>query len=260
MNDARRHDRNGLILIVGCLVLLGLGIAFAGLMQALEPKRDPVTLCPEGKAVAGHFVVLFDRTDPMSDLQRQRALDELHSIERSRLRPGELLSVWAIGDYEEGTVRCLFSRCYPGREAHALWENPAFIGAACDSLFTKPLDSALASLPREERASRSPIMSAIREISEQPEFTEVHGPREIVLISDLMENTAAFSLYRNRPDFQLVRTLRAHDKTRADLRGVIVNVLYVGRRDNQVSTADLLEFWQAYFADCHAAAVRFHRL
>ncbi len=135
------------------------------------------------------------------------------------------------------------------------------MAAQCESLFWSPLVSVLRSVPAHAGANRSPILSAIQELSEQDEFAGRVAARRLVVVSDLFENSAATSFYRQRPDFNAVRALPTFAALRANLRGASVEVLYITRPgDGQIVGVRVREFWREYFQLCGAGSVTFQRL
>jgi hypothetical protein len=104
-------------------------------------------------------------------------------------------------------------------------------------------------------------LSAIHELSEQDEFAGRVAARRLVVVSDLFENSAATSFYRQRPDFNAVRALPTFATLRANLQGASVQVLYITRPgDSQIVGVHVREFWREYFHLCGAGSVAFQRL
>jgi hypothetical protein len=261
MSNARSHDRQGIALLVGSSALLGAGFALALLVERAMPALDPVTLQAAGRASEGSVSVLLDLTDPMTPAQRGRLEVRLRGLEREELRANDLLSVWELSSTDEGPLRRLYARYYPGRDANPLWSNPGRVAARCDSLFWVPLVAALGSLPTRPQAHRSPILSAVRELSEQADFVSSMPRRDLVVVSDLAENSGIASFYRSQPDFEAFRTSAAFPAVRANLRGARVHVLYMTRpNETAAAGAHLREFWRAYFNACGASAVEMRRL
>jgi hypothetical protein len=133
------------------------------------------------------------------------------------------------------------------------------IATQTDSLFTRPLHHAVLTAAEGRPLLRSAILEAIRELSEQPEFTDASVRRRLVVISDLEENVAGLSFYRRVPDFAAFRASPLFTKVRADLRSVGIEVLYIPPREGTLAP-EIRDFWQRYFAACAANPVRFRRI
>jgi hypothetical protein len=240
---------------------LGLGVGLAAYLEQSTPKLDPVTLRSIGRPSTGTVSVLIDRTDPLTTAEQRALVDRMRELDLHGLRSNDLLTVWELGTTEEGPLRQVFAKYFPGREANRLWGNPEATAARCDNQFWSQLLAALRSIPTHAGSSRSPLLAAIHELSEQEEFTSHTTARRVVVVSDLMENSPAVSFYRKRPDFAEFRTTPAFPALRADLRGAVVEVLYITRPcETPVDAARVREFWRACFRHEGAASVSLERL
>lgn len=259
MKRERTMDRQGLWLIAGSFAVLAGVAGLVAWREAQAPQLDPVTLCASGKPIAGEVMVLLDVTDSLSAAEAENLVGWLQSFERAELRANDRLSLWVLGP-GRGLER-RFSRCYPGRESDPILHNPAMSAASCDSLFSRPLRSAVLAAVSSSPSPVSPILEAIRELSEQAGFADRTGGKRITLISDLRQNTRRVSLYRDPPGFEAFRSAGHYERVRADLNGADVTVLYVNApgTDGGVG-AKLREFWRAYFDDCGAHRVHFQQL
>ena len=260
MNEARSRDRLGLALIVGSLLFLGLVAAIVGWRSATSPQLDPVTLCAAGRPITGEVAILLDVTDLLTPDQYKSVVEWLRQYELAALQRNERVSLWVLGSCNGGLER-RFCRCYPGRERDPWLHNPTSIATGTDSLFTAPLRHAVVDAGQFNSSLRTPLLAAIREISEQPEMSDSLSRRHLVVISDLQENVAGLSFYDGVPAFADYRRSKHFERTRAALRGVTVDVLYLARGGKEiVLTPDLTLFWRQYFLACGASSVRARRL
>src|SRR6266850_2771961 len=67
MSDAHAHDRLGVTLIIGSILLFAVASTF--LILAQEPPLRPGDLRMEGRPLTGHTLILLDRTDPFTPEQ-----------------------------------------------------------------------------------------------------------------------------------------------------------------------------------------------
>lgn len=260
MDDERRQDRQGVLILVACALALMLGLGVALLLTSSEPRLDPVSLRAVNRPSTGVASVLIDRTDPLSALQEARIKDRLRQLELHELRANDFVEVWELRQTDEGPLRRLFARYFPGRDANPLWANPSAVASRSDSLFWTPLLDALRP-PVSGHVAHSPILSAVRELSEQSEFSAAKSRRTLLLISDLLENSDAGSFYAAREDFRAFRVSAAYLALRPDLRGANVEVCYVVRPDLSPAASERARcFWQAYFRASGAAVITFERL
>ncbi len=259
MSGHENLDRQGLLMVAGGALILGLVAGLVLWLQLRTPQLDPDTLQAIGKPITGEVVVLLDVTDPLSPGARRAFTPWLRGLEQT-LVPNERVTLWVLGTGPDGILERAFDRYYPGRETDRLFHNPEESAARCDSLFSRPLREAVTKAATEPRHPRSPILEAAREITGQPEFSEAR-PRAFVLISDLTENTSTLNFYRAVPSYAAFARLPEARRFRADLHGVEVDVLYVARgRCATTLDSSLRDFWHDYLLACGAASVRIQRL
>jgi len=260
MRRLTKDDRLGLWLLLGCALFLGLGAATAGVIRVREPRRDPSTLCVVGRPVSGETIVLIDCTDPLTADQVQAVSNRLRQIEATELSANARVSLWVLGESDEGQLRRLFCRCHPGRQANPIIQNPRFVAAACESLFATPLGDALRRAPMGGSAARSPILEALCTLS-RTELVAAEPPRRLILISDLLQNSRALSFYSMTPGFEGFRSAPRFKRLLPDLGGVEVEVLRIPRTGEDLEAElPLLAFWEALFEAAGARTVRIGRL
>lgn len=260
MTQTRSLDRQGVWLIAGSVLLLGLVAGLVAWRSIRTPRLDPVTMCEVGRPVSGEVVILLDVTDPLTRDQQDRLTGWLRGFELTKLRANECLCLWVLGTGEDGGLERRFSRCYPGRDSDPILHNPAMSTAACDSLFTRPLSAKLVAAAPIKSTRYSFLMEGVREIAEQPEMDAKTGPRRLVVISDLRQNTPGLSFYQGVPSFPAFQNSQSFSDVRADLQGVSVEVLYLSRGAWDACTPGLRDFWRAYLTECGAASVSLRRL
>ncbi len=253
-------DRRGFWLVASSLFFLVLVAGSAGWRASHTRPPDPVTLRVANQTEAGEVAILLDVTDPLSPAQEEEVGEWLHELEMTGLKPQQHVTLWVLGAAEAGGLQRRFARFYPGRESDPILHNPALSAAACESLFSEPLRRAIAAAAVAPPCSRSEILEAIRELSEQPEARTLL-PKRLVVISDLEQNSGRVSFYSAVPDFHTFHRLSRFREVQADLRNVSVEVLYLARGTTTLSRgASLAEFWRAFFNACGARTIEIRRV
>lgn len=238
-----------LIIVAG---VLG-AISYAALV--LQPAEyDPDTLCLAGEKPA-HTVVVIDKTDLYTPEQtvliRERILQA-----RDRLDIGERLSLYELdqrGELEDTD----FSLCNPGRgeQINPLYRNPTRVEARYQALFEDPLQDALADLVEPKNAPRSPILEALADLATEPDFDPATPGRDIVLVSDMLQNSALFSVYGaarydlagRLPDPRLVADAIQREYGDA-LAGVTIQIHLIPRQGwTDQQAAIIPAYWQEVF-------------
>ena len=246
-------------LMAACFIVLAFGAGMAAMLRARIPIFDPNTTCVVGKATAGGTLVLIDRTDPHTPAQAAAIRERLRQLEEE-LEQNELVSLWVLSDLPEGSLRRVFCRCFPGREANPLIQNQRKVAERCDSLFSQPLCNLVGMLPGASRAPRSPILEALCTLG----MAELGGtalPTRLILVSDLWQNSRSLSFYSGIPAFTAFRSSAGSSRLIPDLRGVDVEVLRTPRAGEDLGAElQLLGFWEACVKAAGARSVRIRRL
>lgn len=188
----RGKDVLGILNLIIVAGVLG-AISYAALV--LQPAEyDPQTLCLAGEKPA-HTVLVLDKTDLYTPEQAERI--RLRILEaRDRLAIGQRLSLYALdqrGELEETP----FSLCNPGRgeQINPLYRNPSRVEMRYQALFEDPLQDALRDLVEPKDAPASPIIEALARLAQEEAFDPATPGRDIVLVSDMLQNSALFSVY-----------------------------------------------------------------
>jgi hypothetical protein len=234
--------------IGGTLILAVLGVAVT--LAMLKPDKvelDAVTRCPVKNGPIGYTAIVIDRTDSFGSIAKADVEVQLRDI-IDRTKESEQISLFAVESTENEPLRSLISICNPGSPDNVdEWtQNPSLVKYNWRSKFQAPLDTLLNELLTEEEAPLSPIMESIQSVS----ITNLGGkkkslvPRRVILISDLMQNSQAWSLYTQKPDFNMFSKAVQTKGLNPDLRNVSVELLFLQRKTKQrVDETELLKFW-----------------
>ncbi|AVF02915.1 hypothetical protein C4375_03640 [Devosia sp. I507] len=192
-------------------------------------------------------LILVDVSDAIAPITRQDLLNRLHDVAVNTPK-GALLELRVL---EPGTTnsRALFSYCNPGdgAELDSLTGNPERARRRWEQGFNVPLEEALNASTISGEADTSPIMGAIQELVVEHLGTEEGRtrPTTLYVASDLLENTALFSIYQSGPDFDAYRASSAARTFATDLAGAEVRFWVIGRA-TAVPSARIADFWAAW--------------
>lgn len=180
--------------IIGSLTA---GLVLAGFFAAPTllrgPPRDAESLCPKTGAV-GHTLVLVDKSDPWSEVQAGR-LKRLVKRMGDELPADRMISIYAFNDAFEPGFPPLIALCNPGRTVSELIGNPRRDYVRWVEKFGRPLDQALASLTLPQRGNLSPIAEAMGDVMSRRETRVPSGDKALVVVSDMLQNSAQFTLF-----------------------------------------------------------------
>ncbi|PKA43237.1 hypothetical protein CWR43_14435 [Rhizobium sullae] len=267
---ARRRSRkseSNTGLIIGT-VLFGLAsIAIVGAFVVLQvqanskPVLDKVTLCPESgpKAITA---VLLDVTDPISDVTSLDLRNQFQDIVKS-VPEGGLIQVYTLTD-SQGTLGQTFSGCNPGNgdSVDDLTGNKRLAKERWEKGFQRPLDEIANKIDKGTSGKQSPIMAGIQKINLNvfgaPQYRDI--PKELIVASDMVEHTSAFSMYTDGADFQKFQKSAGRDQFRTALNGAPVRILEFQRPGLKFDSMKLAEFWTAWIVANDGQLERFTRL
>jgi hypothetical protein len=248
--------RTGIIWVIVGLVLVAVASAFvwAVRVQATGPHFDKTSLC-ETKGPTSITVMLLDATDRISALQRTAIDNRLHTIV-GHLKANERLDVYEIGP-DQDLLKPVFSKCRPfaPEEVSELTGNKREAQDRFDHQFSAELKAKLEALMDRVPADRSPIMEAIQAASvkslQAPDL-RANAPgfsKQLVVVSDMLENGDAGSHYGSIPDFDAYRHSQQFARFKSNLKDVSVVILYLRRDDGQgVQGNGHIDFWDRWFS------------
>lgn len=253
---SRAHRRRARWQIAGTaaaatFLLVSLALAGYGLIarETLDPRSCPAS------GPSGHVVLLVDRTDPFTTTQRLAFAELLRELGTHRVAPGELLSVFVLGESVDDAVDPVFERCNPGTGAGAsAWtSNPRKLRQRHERTFLQPLATVADQLHAAKPAPSSPIMEMLQRVAINGfRRNGVLGPRQLIVVSDMLQNTSGFSHYRGDVRFERFRDRPYFQRVRVDMHQVRVELRYL-MHSPALQTEAHARFWEAYFREMGAA-------
>jgi hypothetical protein len=250
--------------VLGVIAVAALLVVSVALWR-LAGQRVPVwkdTLCPQA-GIRSLTVVIVDTTDSITPLQRESLRNHFHRI-KSGLEKYEALQLFSVDEVTDRVPPPLIEICNPGRgeDENDYTGNPALRAKRWEGAFSNRIDEVLNRLVSTETRRESPIMETIQAAAviafqRHPETMA----KKLVLVSDMLQNSPVLSQYREAPDFAKFGATTAFAGVAADLRGVGVELLYLGREGKrELQNGRHIEFWQAYFQACGATLTRVVRV
>lgn len=191
----QKKQRNQAILN---FVLAGLAVVIIAFsFYALQPEPyDETTLCEISDQLPPHTAVIIDKTDEYSE-QQAGLIAAIIRRTRDRLDIGERLTLFELDQFGQFDPRGEFSLCNPGRgdQVNALFRNPEQIEKRFNEKFDRPLETIVADLVVPKEAPNSPVLEALARLGQTEAFSDQAPQRRIVIISDMLQNSDAFTAY-----------------------------------------------------------------
>jgi hypothetical protein len=222
---------------------------------------DKETLCPK----AGPWttsVVLIDVSDPLPPVAQEDVKNQIADEVLNTPKFG-LLELRLLDPQTEGG-KILFLRCNPGdgRDLSEIIANPEQERKRFEEGFKTPLTELLASAVQSDPSQTSPIMETIQWIAVK-EFALAGQQRDkprLVVVSDMIQHSAAYSLYTGDATFERFRQAPSYDVLRTDLKQAGVTVFYVHRKNSPGLADNLVAFWERWFADNNGSLIRVRKV
>lgn len=177
----------------------GLGMIGFVLNRAEADRRariDPVTLCSTYAASPKASLMLVDQTDPLARDDAANFTAMVRSVASSMRRNDRLTIVPFDGDLGR-TPSAIFDTCSPGNadEVDDVQEGRRPARERFKAKFMDPLTDQMNTLMKSVHSPRSPIARQIERIATSPAIGWQGRERELILITDGLENTDDSPIY-----------------------------------------------------------------
>lgn len=256
--SARKRQRSNLVWgTLALLVVVGILSGAGWWWSQRKPGVDPKTLCPLSGPI-GHNVLLVDKTDPLN-LAQKAAFDLWVTDLVERKTPkGYLLTIFVMGDDFKSQTTPLVEMCNPGdATGHSeLTENVKQLNRQYKDRFLQPVFDQSSELMSVAPAKESPIIEMLQMVNLNAFLKHrVDGPRQLFLMSDLLQNSKPLSMYKAVPNYEDFAQTTYARKTKIDMSDVDVRVelllnVPALQKDN------LLTFWESYFKQSGASSFK----
>lgn len=255
----RAKQRRRKNIFLGTLAFAFVGIVVAGgalYTLTRPPGLDKASLCP-ARGPMGHYVLLVDKTDPLTFTQKEAFTITLRELVERRIPQGYLLSVFVLGEDFKESAKPLVELCNPGtgEDKSELTDNLRRLKKQYQTGFLEPLLKQSESLVASQPAKYSPIFEMMQLVAINGfRAHDVKGERRLVVMSDMLQNTPQYSMYKGPVDYPSFASSTYGQKAQLELRGVEVEIQYLMNAP-QLQTRRNLKFWEDYFEKAGARIV-----
>jgi hypothetical protein len=233
--------------------IVALAVAIVGLLSGLiylyldasshQVPLDPDSLCPQ-TGIAAQTLVLLDTTDALAPVTRSQVLNQLGDVV-AELPRGGLLDIRVLNE-DPGRTERLVHLCNPGDGAdlNGLTANPDLAKKRWRERFEAPVSAKLDAAVSGGEQNASPIMAALQQLAAEQlsSRTQRDIPTRIVVISDMLEHTQFYSMFRDGIDYQGF-VAKAGARYLTDFAGAQVDLWLVQRDRADIDPTALAEFW-----------------
>jgi hypothetical protein len=255
---AQKRERNNNVYIFLLVAFIALIIAIGLYSRFTKPlPLDAKTLCPASGPL-GHIVLLVDKSDPMTFLQRKDFDVIYEEIIKKRVPKGSLLSIYALGDDFKQTAEPLIELCNPG-DGSDISNNtgsPLRVAKVFREKYVQPMLERSVELVTDKPGIASPLFEMLQLVSITGfRRHDVQGERRLIVVSDMLHHTPPqFSMYEGVPEFEDFAATSFGSRAMTDLTGVKVE-LEILMHSPLLQKSSLTYFWEKYVASAKGKVV-----
>lgn len=205
---------------------------------------DAATLCPTDRPLAGHTVVIVDRTDRWTQ-SMGAALTQLVENAQRDTAQYEKFSIVALDS--ENSVHPLFSICNPGEPSFwsDLYRGRRYTTRDFEQRFVGAAERVIEDVREPSEARTSPIVEYVHRWLGSDDFSPAVRDRRLILVSDMRQNSPLFSIYTGAED-QLSDVVERQFGPSA--QGVAFDVYFVAHgQDHNVTEDEVRAAWDHAF-------------
>jgi hypothetical protein len=220
-------------------------LALSVTVWLLRPANlDAATLCPTDKPLAGHTVVIVDRTDLWTPAMGS-ALTQLVENAQRDTDKYEKFSIVSLDAQQ--SVHPLFSVCNPGEPTFFsdLYRGRRYTTRDFEDRFVGAAERIVEDVREPSEANTSPIVEYVHRWLGSDDFNANVRNRRLILVSDMRQNSALYSMYASAED-RLGEVVERQFGPSAE--GVAFDVYFVAHgRDHNVTEDEVRTAWDQAF-------------
>lgn len=242
-----------IFVLISILTAIAAGVFFLFMNKEEDFALNSIDLCPKTGARAT-VALLLDTTDEISATTKQdiqnRARQELKNLPRFYR-----LSLYKMND-EGLDPTPIVTLCNPGQLTEmddlaqkGITANPRMIQVKYNDFSSKISTATDRILNSLFEGQQSPLLGALQELSlvmSKPvnlnDKKYPAGRNKIIYITDLMEHTDTFSVYKTKVDLKAFQDSRATEKFGKNYKEDL-DFWVIKRGLGDLSTTDLMKFW-----------------
>ncbi len=243
----RKAHKDRMGLIIGAVVLIALGVIFGYQVHiSRAPKPDEFNCAGE---VRRKTAIVIDQTDPVAAQTQAEVVSRVLKYVHDQVQTNEKVSIFGITKTSKKDLVPLYSACRPKSQGNGVTDLDREVRKRFSERFLKPLKSAL-QIPDTE-SKESPIAQALVDLSLSDYLRSETAT--LIVVSDMMENTSKFSLYKcsnSKEAIRLYRESKIGSQERPAFSNVTVHLNVIPTEQIQRTVLECRAgFWNWFFGD-----------
>jgi len=251
--------------------ILFVGIALIIVHDYRQESKEPLVgddFCPRDVTdLQSHTVFVLDFSDPVTSEYAEQIVANVTRYRRALPEWGKLTTMFITAD----SPAEIYAVCRPSipKVRRRNWKcdeklqgidrsSQAVADRFCD--FEKQMRELVADVVdrSKDKFPSSPLTEVLADVSARPNFRGI-AKKEIVMFSDLLQNTDRYSFYRDRGPAPVARDVLVRENI--DLTGAKIIVHQIQRKShNPGFLLNAKTFWQELFNLARAETVVFHSI
>ena len=254
----RSGDLQGYLIMGLVVILLAAAATYLFVNEGNRVKIDSITFCPtEESEQFGKTVALLDLTDPLNKAQKEFFLKEIKEL-KDQIPKHHSLTIYTLDEDLDLNKSRKITMCNPGtvEDIESTYDkisiNPNEIKKRWVEGFSKQISDVVNNIMFDNNSQNSsPVMEMFQLIAIN-EFKGFEGvDNEIIILSDMIQNTPEMSMYQNGIDsFSKFKKSDYFSKIRTNLNKNVTIKLFIIKRDGSRAMQgdeDFTNFWFSYF-------------
>lgn len=242
----KRTQANRFYAIATVLVLVSV-LALSFTVWLFRPAElDTATLCPTSRPIAGHTLVILDRTDKWNPAMGD-TLTQLITDAQRETKQYQKFSIVSLDSSQ--SAHALFSICNPGPPTllSDLYRGHRYTERDFAERFVGAAERVVEQVRAPDEAPTSPIVEYVHRWLGADDFDARVQNRRLILVSDMRQNSPLYSIYRAGQDFGGLTPV-VQQQFGPDAKGVVFDVYFVTHgQDHNVDEGEVREAWDRAF-------------
>jgi hypothetical protein len=241
----KRDQANRTYAIMTVLFLVGI-LALSVTVWLFRPADlDEATLCPTNKPIAGHTLVILDRTDKWNPAMGD-ALTRLIEDAQRNTAQHQKFSIVSLDN--SNSAHALFSICNPGAPTllSDLYRGHRYTERDFSDRFVGAAERVVEQVRAPSEAPTSPIVEYVHRWLGADDFNKETPNRRLILVSDMRQNSPLYSIYQSKNGEGLSKVVQS--QFGADAKGVTFDVYFIAHgQDHNVNEDEVRAAWDQAF-------------
>ena len=243
MSSKKNKQQN----LLGIFLIIIILLVFIGLLSVYAYARF------SAETISQYNVFLIDVTDKLTPQQKGELINNFEKYINESPK-NSWHEFYEVDSTEEGLLKPLLQTksSYSDVEPkNYLTSSPIRQKKLWMENFVTPFKNLLEKSFATPAAEKSPILESLQSaaITCLNRYEAQKAPRRIILVSDLMQNTAGINFYQGIPLFDNLIKNEAYRKTRTNLDGVKLHIWKLNSRISPQDDVKLLELWNKVIHD-----------